>query len=172
MLCRHFGFNGTIFDRTKTKHFNKSKYILAGDLMCYSELSNRTSCCIYLAPFTVNRSNNFNLPFVRCKYDCVLYNNTCSFGIFIGRELCVIKIHTNIEIIINTREGIIIFSVKTKGNTANGGGQILVSGAGPSATTAEICMKCFPHCRLRSFCRFCRQNSTFAIVFITLDSLE
>ena len=121
MLCRHFGFNGTIFDRTQTKHFNRSKYILAGDLMCYSELSNRTSCCIYLAPFTVNRSNNFNLPFVRCKYDCVLYNNTCLFGIFIGRELCVIKIHTNIEIINNTREGIIIFSVKTKRNTANGG---------------------------------------------------
>ena len=23
-----------------------------------------------------------------------LYNNTCSFRIFIGRELCVIKVHT------------------------------------------------------------------------------
>ena len=88
-----------------------------------------------------------------------------------SRAVSVIKVHTNIEIINNTREGIIFFSVKTKGNTANGG-QILVSGAGPSATTAEICMKCFPHCRLRSLCRFCGQNSTFAIVFITLDSLE
>ena len=25
----------------------------------------------------------------------VLYNNTCSFCIFIGRELCVIKVHTH-----------------------------------------------------------------------------
>ena len=24
-----------------------------------------------------------------------LYNNTCSFCIFIGRELCVIKVHTH-----------------------------------------------------------------------------
>ena len=39
-----------------------------------------------------------------CLYDCfcdvvmqelVLYNNTCSFCIFIGRELCVIKVHTH-----------------------------------------------------------------------------
>ena len=26
---------------------------------------------------------------------CILYNNTCSFCIFIGRELCVIKVHTH-----------------------------------------------------------------------------
>ena len=24
-----------------------------------------------------------------------LYNNTCSFCIFVGRELCVIKVHTH-----------------------------------------------------------------------------
>ena len=38
--------------------------------------------------------------------------------------------------------------------------------------TAEICMKCFPHHCLRSFCQFCGQNSTFSIVFIILDNLE
>ena len=38
--------------------------------------------------------------------------------------------------------------------------------------TAEICMKCFPHSCLRSFCRFCGQNSTFSVVFIIIDNLE
>ena len=29
------------------------------------------------------------------KENPLLYNNTCSFCIFIGRELCVIKVHTH-----------------------------------------------------------------------------
>ena len=29
----------------------------------------------------------------KCNHN-TLYNNTCSFCIFIGRELCVIKVHT------------------------------------------------------------------------------
>ena len=70
-----------------------------------------------------------------------------------------------------------MFSMKTKGNAAIGG-QIPVPDVGPSANwlnyaslaitlaTAEICMKYFPHRCLRSFCRFCGQNSTFSIVLL------
>ena len=71
MLCHHFGFNETKSDSPKTRQFNKSN-ILTGDIMCYSELPKNTSCCIHLAPFTVNRSNGVDLPVVRCKYDCVI----------------------------------------------------------------------------------------------------
>ena len=36
------------------------------------------------------KMQNFKKPFYT-----ILYNNTCSFCIFIGRELCVIKVHTH-----------------------------------------------------------------------------
>ena len=45
---------------------------------------------------------------------------------------------SGIEIINNTREGIVIFLVKTKGNAAIGG-QILVPDAGPSANWLNRC---------------------------------
>ena len=76
--------------------------------------------------------------------------------------------------------------MKTNGNAAIGE-QIPVPDVGPSANwlnyaslaitlinfaTAELCMKYFPHRCLRSFCRFCGQNSTFSIVFIILGNLE
>ena len=76
-----------------------------------------------------------------------------------------------------------MFFSENKRNAAIGG-QIPVPDVGPSANwlnyaslavtlaTAEICMKYFRHRCLRSFCRFCGQNSTFSIVFIILDNQE
>ena len=56
-----------------------------GQMVCY-EIFN-TLFCIYAV-------SHINITFDIYDY-IILYNNTCSFCIFIGRELCVIKVHTH-----------------------------------------------------------------------------
>ena len=48
-----------------------------------------------LSTLEVNCGNEGSLGLQSLEEKVNLYNNTCSFCIFIGRELCVIKVHTH-----------------------------------------------------------------------------